>query len=446
MNKTIFVFLFWIITYPGYAQTNYSKLIHRYATAYASAYDFHGAILIAKRNTIIYQKAFGLANRELNVKNSLSTRFPIASLTKQFTSAAILQLAQQGKLLVDDKLNKFFPNFPKGDSVTLHMLMNHTSGIKEYSQFPEIFKPFRDINISKNKDTIIQLFSKLPFDFPPGTFWRYSNTNYILLGYIIEQVSGQPYGDYVNKNIFQKAGMSNSGLFSQDSIIPNRAYGYTQTPKGLIAQMIIPYNLGYSDGGLMSTAGDLFEWNKALASYKIISREFLDKMNRPNREDRGAGYGIFVDRFFDKKVYFHAGNIPGYSSMMINYPDDELNIIILANRETNLDFLPKGLAAILFDKEVVLPTVHKPIELSTEEIKLFTASFETPFPFKVVEREGKLFMSFGRDVELKPASKTKLFVSEPDVAIQLEYVFNKKMEIGRVYFIEGGLKTEAKLK
>lgn len=428
----------------GYAQKDYSKLLDRYITAYTSVYDFHGAISVTNKNKVIYQKAFGYANRELAVSNSLDTRFPIASLTKQFTSSAILQLAGQGKLSIEDKLSKFFPAFPKSDSITLHMLMNHTSGIKEYSQFPEIFKFKCDEKTPSCRDTIVRLFQKLEFDFSPGTFWRYSNTGYILLGYIIEQVSGKTYGSYIYENIFAKAGMMNSGLFSQDSIIQNRAYGYTRTSNGMIAQMVNPYNLGYSDGGLYSTVGDLRKWNAALYSGKIIGQEFFKKMHRPNREDRGAGYGLFVDRFFDRKVFFHTGNIPGYSSLMINYPEAEISIVILANRETNLDFLSKGIAAILFDKEIVLPYARKSIKLEKESLKSYTDAFEASFPFEVVEKGGKLFMSFGRDIELIPESKTKFFVAEDDIDIQLEYVFNEKNEIVRVFYIEAGLKTEAK--
>jgi CubicO group peptidase (beta-lactamase class C family) len=353
-------------------------------------------------------------------------------------------LEEEGKLSVNDKLSKFFPNYPKGDSVTLHMLLNHTSGIKNFYQNSGLFK---NVNIGEtSKDSIVNLFKKEPFDFSPGTFWGYSNTGYILLGYVIEQVSGQTYGEYVNKNLFQKAGMFNSGIFAQDAVIKNRAYGYTQTSNSLITQMVINFNIGYSHGGLFSTLKDLLNWTLALNSNKIIGQYALSKMYKPNHQDKGAGYGIFIDEFFDRKVIFHTGNIPGYSSVMLYYPDDEVSIIVLANRETNLDFLPKGIAAIMFDKEVIIPYAHKPIEIKKENLSRYVARFETPFPFEVVEKEGKLMMNFGREVELVPESKTKFFVSEDDSDFQLEYVFNKKNETIQVFFIEGGVKTEAKVK
>lgn len=444
--KNIFLIIICVAPLIIRAQKNYSSRLDQYTSAYAGAYDFHGVVLVAQKDKIIYQKAFGQANREWTVPNTVNTRFPIASLTKQFTATAVLQLAEQEKLSVTDKLSKFFPNYPKGDSITLHMLLNHTSGISEYSRYPNKFKFNNGYAPGKLKDTLLALFQQLPFDFSPGTYWRYSNTGYLLLGYIIEQASGQSYANYVYPNLLQKAGMQNSGIMRQDSIILNKAYGYVTTANGAIPVSGPPFNIGFSDGGLFSTAGDLFAWSLALNNGKVISKESLAKQNEPNRPERGAGYGVFIDKFFDRKVIFHTGNIPGFSSVMIYYPGSEIRIVILANRETNLDFLPKGIAAIMFDKQVMLPYKHKPFDLNKEVLHRYIASFETPFPFSVKEKNGRLFMDFGRQVPLIAESETKFYVSEPDVDIQLEYVLNDKKEIDRVYFIEAGVKTEAKIK
>lgn len=425
------------------SQNNVQLKLDKYLKAYAKTYDLHGTILIAQKNKIVYQKAFGYANREWQIKNTLDTRFPIASLSKQFTAAAILKLSEEGKLSINDKLSKFFPNYPKGDSITIHMLLNHTSGIKEYSQKGDIFK-FNNGNSEIPKDSVIRLFKDLPFNFSPGSFWSYSNTGYILLGYIIEQVSGQLYGEYINKTIFEPANMLNSGTFKQNLLIPKKAYGYSQSQDGIITQTVLPFNIGYSDGGLYSTVNDLFKWSSVLNSHKIISKESLNKMMTPNREEGGAGYGLFIDNFFGRKVAFHTGNMPGYSSIMIHYLNEEIIIIILTNRECNLDFLPKGLASIMFGKEVLTPYYHKAISLKKESLKKFTGKFEGSFPFEVIEKEGKLYMSFGNEIELFPESSTKLFISDPDVDIQIEYLFNKN-EILKVYYIEGGVKTETKI-
>jgi CubicO group peptidase (beta-lactamase class C family) len=445
MIKPVFSFCLFLMPLLAAAQSFYSNKLDQYATAYASAYDFHGVVLVAKKNQVIYQKAFGYANREWAVKNAIDTRFPVASLTKQFTAAAILQLEEQGKLSVNDKLRKFFPNYPKGDSITIHMLLNHTSGISEYFLHPEVFKFSIHNTGTILKDTIVSLFQKLPFNFQPGTFWGYSNTGYILLGYIIEQVSGETFVNYIQKHLLQKAGMFHSGFYKQDSVVSRRAYGYTQTPKGIVSQEVISYNLGFSDGGLFSTTTDLLAWTAALRSNKIIGEAALAKMNQPNREEGGAGYGIFVDRFFDRKVRFHTGNIPGYSSIMLNYVEDDLTIIIVSNRETNLDFFPKGIAAIVFDQEVVMPYPHKAIQINPESLRQYTGKFEGSFPFEIVEKEGKLFMNVGKEIELFVESKTKLFVAESDVDIQLEYVFSTKNKIVRVFYIEAGVRTELKL-
>ena len=442
MYKIVFSTSLLLISFLGLAQDSFRTKLDKYLTAYAKTYDLHGAVLIAKKSEVVYQNSYGYANREWEIKNTIETRFPIASLTKQFTAAAILQLEDAGKLSVNDKLSKYFPNYPKGDSVTVHMLLNHTSGIKNFYQNSELFK---NLSISETtKDSILNLIKKEPFDFSPGTHWGYSNTGYILLGYIIEQVSGQSYDEYVYKNLFQKAGMFDSGIFTQDAIIKNRAYGYSQTNKELITQMVINFNVGYSHGGLYSTVHDLFKWTKALYSNKIISNESLTKMNKPNRQEGGAGYGIFIDNIYGRKIAFHTGNIPGYSSVMIRYLNEEMTIIILTNRETNLDFLPKGIASIMFGEEVLTPYTHKEISLKKENLKKFTGKFEGPFPFEVIEKNGKLFMNFGKEVELIPESNNKLFISDSDADVQIEYVFNNKNEIEQVYYIEGGVKTEIK--
>ena len=208
MKKKLFVFFMALLPLVALAQKNYAHLLEKYMKAQEAIHEFSGAVLIAKKGKIIYKQAFGQANREWKISNTVDTRFPIASLTKQFTAAAILQLAEQGKLQTEDKISKYFPGFPKGDSITIHMLLNHTSGIQNILQDPF----FTEINVNTriealNDTTLINIFRNKPFDFSPGTWWRYSNSGYFLLGYIIEKLSGLTYRNYVYKNILQKAGM-----------------------------------------------------------------------------------------------------------------------------------------------------------------------------------------------------------------------------------------------
>jgi CubicO group peptidase (beta-lactamase class C family) len=446
MKTGIFIICFVFVSILVQGQKNYAALIDQYVSAYAKAYDFHGAVVVSKGRDVIYRKAFGFGNREWKVPNTVDTRFPVASLTKQFTAAAILRLAEEGKISLRDRLSKFFPVIEKSDSISIHMLLNHTSGLREYSRDPQKFRFASQYSGKTLRDSTLKIFAQMPFDFSPGTYWRYSNTGYILLGYIIEEVTGKSYNDFIRQNILLPAGMKNSGVFRTDSVVEKRAYGYVQTPKNLIAVKGPAFSIGAADGGLHSTVEDLLIWHRALNDGKIINAVSLKQMNTPNHEQRGAGYGIFVDRFFDQKVIFHTGNIPGFSSSMIHYPDSEVFVAVLANRETNLDFLPKGIAGILFNKDVTLPAPHRPISLSAESLKRYEGNFQTPFPFSVKEKSGQLFLSIGRDVPLLPVSKTKFYVDEQDVALEVEYIVDKYNQVVRTYLIEGGVRTEAKRK
>ena len=170
------------------AQKNYSKEIDNYTQAEYKVKEFNGTILVMQKGKAIYKKSFGMADREWNIPNTADAKFRIGSVTKQFTAACILLLAEQGKLSVDDQLSKYIPDYPKGDSITIHMLLNHTSGIKNYTDLPE-FWPKAILPLST--DSMIALFKNKPLDFAPGTKWNYSNSGYFLLGVIVEKVSSK---------------------------------------------------------------------------------------------------------------------------------------------------------------------------------------------------------------------------------------------------------------
>ena len=445
MKKILIAFWFLATTLSLVSQTKTKEqlLLDKYASAYAKTYNFNGAVLISKDNKIIYQSGFGSANRDWSVPNTTYSKFPIASLTKQFTAVAILQLVEQGMLSLKDPIVKFFPDFPKGDSITIHMLLNHTSGIKEFSQYPELFDREFPYPHEVLRDTVINLIKKLPLNFSPGSFWGYSNTNYVLLGYILELITDEQYDRYIKATFFKELNMLQSRVLYQDSILPNKAYGYSGIFPLLRTETKIPYHYVHSHGGLVSTVKDLFIWNEALHGGKLLKREYYTKMHTPNQPVKGAGYGIFIDTLMGHKVYLHNGNIPGYSSSMIYFPHNKSSIIVLSNRETNPEFFVKGFAGILFEKEIVIPYKHKKIAIAN--LKDFEAKFEKPFPFEVMEKEGRLVLNMGRELELRPESKNKLFVSEPDMDIQLEYSFDSNRNIKRVYYVEGGVKTAATL-
>lgn len=452
MKKRLSILLTLFVAINALAQKDPSKLLDKYVTAYAGVHGFSGNILVAKKGKIIYQKCLGQANREWQIANTPDSRFIIGSLTKQLTAAAILQLEEKGLLRTDDKVSKYFPDFPNGNLITLHMLLNHTSGLKSDGDDgePDVYKINPNIPLSQLKDTLINIFKNKPLEFQPGTSWRYSNSGYVLLGYIIEQVTAQTYRDYMHENIFMKCGMANTDLSSQDAIIRHFAFGYNLTPEyGWRKCKSTPINIGFSVGGLYSTTGDLLKWNEALVSGKVISKESFAKMHTPHFGEWGAGYGIFIGNAEGHKVYEHQGALEGYNTFMARYPEADICIIVLTNKDTNLDFLPKTIASIMFGKEIVMPHKRKAANIDSKLLATYEGDYEgpkLPFPVHIINKAGKLYLRMHREIELIPESDTKFYVDEPDVEIQLEFTPNDGKPAETAQFIAAGIKGEGKRK
>lgn len=198
---------------------------------------------------------------ELDVDLTLESVFQIDSMTKQFTTVAILQLEEQGKLEVSHSISRYIPDYPAGDQITLHHLLTHTSGTKDFTKM----KAIRDIAKQDLTPTeLVDFFKNEPIDFLPGEKFDYNNSGYVVLGHIIELVSGETYEEYIQKYIFDKAGMSHSGYASDAALVNNRAYGYHQKAQGFVNKNSISFNIPFSSGSLMSTAGDMLKWQNAL--------------------------------------------------------------------------------------------------------------------------------------------------------------------------------------
>jgi CubicO group peptidase (beta-lactamase class C family) len=214
-----------------------------------------GSILVARNDQILLDKGYGYANLEWQVPNSPDTKFRLGSITKQFTAACILLLEERGKLKTDDLVKKYLPDAPATwDHITFYNLLTHTSGIPKFTEFP-------DYQSSEATPTtpeqLVARFRDKPLDFQPGEDWRYSNSNYVLLGYLIEKITGQRYQDFVEENIFMPIGMQNSGYDSNTAIIPQRAGGYSPGPNGPVNAGYIDMSIPFSEGALLATAATL---------------------------------------------------------------------------------------------------------------------------------------------------------------------------------------------
>jgi len=292
--------------------------------------------LISKNGNIIYKKAFGLANLELNVPMQIENVFEIGSMTKQFTAVSILMLVEQGKVSLDDEITKYISDYPThGKKITIHHLLNHTSGIKSYTTLKKLY------SIDKNDLTPIELinfFKDEPIDFNPGEQYKYNNSGYVILGYIIEKVSELSYGEFVVKNIFEKLNMKNSTQGNHRRVIKNRASGY-HMKENYQNSRYISYTLSYAAGALMSSVIDLNIWQQALIANKLIKKETLQKAftnyNLNNGEKTNYGYGWNIKTLGEKPSYEHGGFIFGFKSMGVYLPESDIYVVGLNNCDCN---------------------------------------------------------------------------------------------------------------
>jgi CubicO group peptidase (beta-lactamase class C family) len=289
--------------------------------------------VVLGRDTVV-MKGYGLADLEFNVPTPPRAIYEIGSITKQFTAAAVLQLQEQGKLSLDDDVTKFLPDYPaKGRRITLRRLLDHTSGIKGYTELPE----FGTLMMRKlPRDSLVALFSSKPFDFEPGEAAIYNNSAFFLLGLVIEKASGQTYEEYVKKNLFERAGMSDSRYCSERAVVKNRAHGYDAGPGGqLLRAAYLDHSWPYAAGSLCSTVEDLMAWNHALHGGRVLSAASYRELITPGSIKDGTrlryAKGIAVDSLLGHRVIQHGGGINGFVSDLKYFPDDSLHIAVLIN-------------------------------------------------------------------------------------------------------------------
>jgi CubicO group peptidase (beta-lactamase class C family) len=337
-------------TRPAVASTNktmttadLSREIESYVDGLAAEDKFSGTILLAKDGVPFFKKAYGLASRGYNVPNRLDTKFNLGSMNKMFTSVAIAQLAEQGKLAYTDTIAKLLPDYPNKEvaaKVTVHHLLTHTSGIGNYfnAKFMETSKDrFRAIG------DYFPLFVNDPLQFEPGAKWQYSNAGFMVLGAIVEKVSGQNYFDYVREHIYKPAGMTNTDAYEMDSDTPNMATGYTlMTPTGPSSDGRRRTNLflhsfkGGPAGGGFSTVEDLFRFATALTTNKLLSQKYTDlittgKVKTSGDEDTQYAYGFQEEKNNGQRSFGHGGGFPGINSELRIFPDLGYTVAVMAN-------------------------------------------------------------------------------------------------------------------
>lgn len=332
------------------------------------------AVAILRDGDLVFARGYGSANLELAAPVSTKTVFRIGSLTKQFTAAGVLLLAQQNKLKIDDKLSLYMPDFPRANEVKLRDLLDHTSGIHNFTEGPVIDK------ISTSGATVKELVADIAgqsplYDFEPGTGWWYSNSNYVLLGAVIEKVSGKSWADFMKTEIFDRLGMADTAADKAHDIVPGRASGYSLSdgvPGRFRNADFTDMSVPYAAGALRSTVEDMARWNAALFGGELLNRESLREMLAPGRLRNGSEtetaitwpggkafapppgyvpgpYAFGLDHHSEngRKIIGHDGSIAGFDALMETYVDEGLTIIVLTNTSDAAHPLAAKVAKIL---------------------------------------------------------------------------------------------------
>lgn len=369
LNKSVLILLFAVL--PIFSQTLFSQdkqqKIADLVQKYSELGQFNGTVLVAEGDNIIYKAAFGDADIENKIPNKIDTKFRLASITKQFTATLIMQLVEKGKIKLDGKLSEYLPYYRKdiGDRVNISQLLSHTAGISNYTDDPQ-FMQSEVKNKIVARDFVLKFCSR-DLVFEPGSNWQYSNSGYFILGAVIEEVTGKTYEQAVQENIFTPLGMTNSGYEHSDMIYENKAKGYSSLFGEFKPARFIDMTIPFSAGSLYSTVEDMYKWDRALYTEKILSKASIEKMFTPVMNDYGFGWKTGEQPIGDvkKKVVMHSGGIFGFSSMEIRLIDDKNYIMALNNTESgSLDQLTLGITNILYGLEPAKPKKSLATELS----------------------------------------------------------------------------------
>jgi CubicO group peptidase (beta-lactamase class C family) len=432
------------------SQKNISIKIDEYMNEQVKQERFSGSILVAQKGKILISKGYGMANYELNVPNTPKTAFRIGSITKQFTALAILQLEEQGKLKVEDTINKYIPDYPQGDKITIHQLLTHTSGICDYTQILDFKIKCRMYN---SPEQLIATFKDKPSNFEPGKKFSYSNSGYILLGYIIEKASGKSYEDYINENIFKKAGLSDSGYDHSEKVIANRAMGYGFASSAIVNCDFIDMSFPYAAGSLYSTVEDLYKWDKLLLNTKILSKSSWDKMTHSyiNIDDPSTntnyGYGLFVGDMqigdVKKDTISHGGSVNGFAAHNCMYISDDVQIIILSNLEfANPVGFNNDLSKIVFNQKLDMP---KEMKVNPKIYDSYTGEYKIEAinqSISIIKENNIIFADFGatNKCEMYPVYETndKSIYSCKFLPYQFAFYKDSNGKATKIEFIAGG--------
>ena len=388
---------------------------------------FSGSILIARDGRAIVSKGYGMANVELDVPNTPNTVFRLASLTKQFTATAIMMLQERGRLNVNDPFCKYLNDCPAAwQPITIRQLLTMTSGISGVTAIE--LGPLRGLPVPW--DQWLDATKKKPLDFTPGENFKYANSGYTLLGFVIERVSGVSYGEFLQENIFTPLGMKQTGYEDPLRIVKNRATGYRQLPGDPITN--VPYAEMirlYAAGGIYSTTEDLLLWDKALYTDKLLSVKSRDEMFTPFKEmypGKSYAYGWWTSVKFSHQEIAHGGNLAGFITYIARFPKERVTVIVLSNNgRGSSGKISNVLSAIAFGAPYEIPRERKAVPVTSSVLDEYIGEYRVQFPptnYTITNENGKLMVleSVFPKAEMFAESETDFFLKTGD--IQFKFV------------------------
>lgn len=456
MNNFFTTLTFLFITFFSFSQSYESKIDSIVSLQY-SANEPGITILVAKNGKAIYQKAVGKSNLELNTPIDLNSVFQIGSITKQFTAVSILMLAEQGKLDIEDKIEGYIPEYAKiGKDITIHHLLNHTSGIKNKTLLSE---NQNNSKTDKSPKELITYFKDESLEFIPGEKFKYSNAGYILLGQIIEKVSKQSYGEFIKENIFDKIGMTSSYYGNTKHSIPNRTAGYIIEQNEFINPDYMNLSLAYSAGAILSNTKDLLKWQNALLSNTLLNEASIKQAMKPTQLNSGKripyGYGFRFSRLGNSPVIAHTGSTKGYTSIALFLPQENIYITALTNCNCkNVNGIVKNVAELFVTipepNKVTTGTKNnkKAIAVPIEILNRYTGTYEVKPNVNItvgLDKENLLYLlapGQTRKVELFAETQNHFFVKIVDA--EITFNMNEMNKVISLTMNQSGRKIIAK--
>lgn len=408
-------------TTPTDPQAELTQRLDQYLTTETEKKAFSGSVLIAQNGKILLKKGYGYANVEWDQPNTADTVFRIASLTKGFTALATLKLEEQGRLSLKDPLSKYIPNFPRGNQITLEQLLTHTSGIRDYTAAPD-FPLIMGSPVSL--DTLLNRIKAQPYDSSPGSTFRYNNSGYILLGMVLEKVTGKPYAAVLQELILNPLGLTHTGYDENQVPVKNLASGYVYTGGILYNAPALDLSNVYAAGGMRSTLNDLYTYSQAFNDPNLLKKENWQRLFTPVREHYGLGW--VIEPLGQEQAIYHTGSIPGYSSILARFPDENLTIIILSNLTgVPVKEMTENLAAITLGKPTTTLSNLKPVQVDPKILETYTGEYRLAvITATIFLKEGKLYgqLTGQPAFELVPISNTQFVVQ--NLGIEINFVLS----------------------